>query len=86
MSYGIFTYEQYDPEKHGSEDICAPVKDQYERRKDDPKLIKVVDWLVRKVRILYFSNLDLNILNFHSFIRGSRWKTKRASLEVVTRI
>jgi hypothetical protein len=51
LSYGIFTYEQYDPIKHGSEDICSPVKDQYERGRDDPKLIKVVDWLVRKVRV-----------------------------------
>jgi hypothetical protein len=43
MSYGNFTYVEYDQMIYGDEEVCEPVKDEFQRTKEDPKSIKVVD-------------------------------------------
>ncbi len=50
LSYGILTQVQYDPEKHGSEDITQPKRDKFDDTEID---LEVIDWLVRKVGLFH---------------------------------
>lgn len=50
LSYGLFTYLDYDEKLHGSKEDLELFLDPVER--GDQLQLKVIDWLVRKVAYL----------------------------------
>jgi hypothetical protein len=50
LSYGLFTYLDYDEQLHGSKEDMELFIDPVER--GDQLQLKVIDWLVRKVAYL----------------------------------